>query len=74
MDILDVVVLAGRGSARASEDRGAWLEAGAARVRPSEYMVYFSIFLDPVVVPPRRPTECAVCRRGRGVYGGRTVS
>ena len=27
MDILDVVVLAGRGSARASEDRGAWLKA-----------------------------------------------
>ena len=50
MDILDVVVLAGRGSARASEDRGAWLKAGAARVRAHPTIVYFSIFLDAVVV------------------------
>ena len=49
-DILDVVVLAGRGSARASEDRGAWLKAGAARVRAHPTMVYFSIFWDAVVV------------------------
>jgi len=52
MDILDVVVLAGRGSARASEDR-AWLKAGAARVRahpPMRYVVYFSMFWDARVV------------------------
>ena len=50
MDILDVFVLAGRGSARASEDRGAWLKAGAARVRAHPTIVYFSIFWDAVVV------------------------
>ena len=37
MDILDVFVLAGRGSARASEDRGAWLK-GAWSTFPCFWM------------------------------------
>ena len=50
MDVLDVVVLAGRGSARASEDRGAWLKAGAARVFVPIRLWSTFPFLDAVVV------------------------
>ena len=58
MDILDVVVLAGRGSSRAFEDRGAWLKAGAARVRAHPTVVFFSI------LAPRYPV--ALVRRSGG--------
>ena len=68
--ILDVVVLAGRGSARASEDRGAWLKAGAARgFVPIRHGLLFRIFWMPwswgSLTTRRRGTVGGAQRRSR---------